>query len=209
MKLSTISLAALSTVATADWVAPEFCHQLDCPSFTTRQVDAEVEVRTYDELLWASTDVQSDSVTDAGSIAFGRLFGYLSGANENSQTIDMTSPVLNKISPGSGPNCNNTFTVSFFVPYKYQTAEGPPKPTADDVYIQKIKISDVAVSVFGGFAEDSDVVSTASKLYSDIDDSKDIDADASVEDVNWFAAYDSPYTLRNRHNEDWINVVDL
>jgi len=46
-------------------------------------------------------------------------------------------------------------------------------------------------------------------LYSDIDDSKDIDADASVEDVNWFAAYDSPYTLRNRHNEDWINVVDL
>ena len=99
MKLSTISLAALSTVATADWVAPEFCHQLDCPSFTTRQVDAEVEVRTYDELLWASTDVQSDSVTDAGSIAFGRLFGYLSGANENSQTIDMTSPVLNKISP--------------------------------------------------------------------------------------------------------------
>ena len=118
------------------------------------------KMRTYDELLWASTDVQSDSVTDAGSIAFGRLFGYLSGANENSQTIDMTSPVLNKISPGSGPNCNNTFTVSFFVPYKYQTAEGPPKPTADDVYIQKIKISDVAVSVFGGFAEDSDVVST-------------------------------------------------
>ena len=51
--------------------------------------------------FWASTDVQSDSVTDAGSIAFGRLFGYLSGANENSQTIDMTSPVLNKISPGS------------------------------------------------------------------------------------------------------------
>ena len=53
----------------------------------------------------------------------------------------MTAPVLNYIQPGAGPNCNSTFTVSFFVPWLYQTEEGPPKPTSDDVFVEEKKVS--------------------------------------------------------------------
>lgn len=202
--LSALSLAA----ATNPWEAPSFCHDLDCPSYTTRQVDGDVEVRQYDSLLWASTDVESDSVSAAGSIAFGRLFGYLSGANANSQKIDMTAPVLNKVSPGAGPNCNNTFTVSFFVPWEYQTEEGPPAPTADDVYIETKKFNEFAVSTFGGFADDDDVVEEASKLAEEIEGSSDVEM-GEDDNTYYFVGYDSPYTLFNRHNEDWLEVHDL
>lgn len=78
--------------------------------------------------------------TTTGDIAFHRLFDYISGANEASQKIDMTAPVLNYIQPGAGPNCNSTFTVSFFVPWAYQTEEGPPKPTSEDVFIEEKKV---------------------------------------------------------------------
>jgi hypothetical protein len=179
-----------------------------CPSFTTRTTASDLEVRTYDTLKWASTDVEADSVTDAGGIAFGRLFGYLSGANTESKKIDMTSPVLNYIQPGSGPNCNNTFTVSFFVPWEYQTEEGPPAPTAEDVYIETKELGEFAVSSYGGFAKDDDVIQAAEALTEDIEDDKEVDYDESKGGSYIFAAYDSPYTLMNRHNEDWIGVTD-
>lgn len=172
-------------------------------------MDGDIEVRQYDTLLWASTDVESDSVSSAGSIAFGRLFGYLSGENDASQKIDMTAPVINKITPGTGPNCNNTFTVSFFVPWSYQNDVGPPKPTAEDVYIEEKKMGEFAVATYGGFAGDDDVVQEASELADAIFDSKDISEDEKNGGEYYFVGYDSPYTLRNRHNEDWLGVVNL
>ncbi|GMI23894.1 hypothetical protein TrRE_jg1808 [Triparma retinervis] len=210
MKTS-LSLLLLPTIAmsTNPFPAPSFCHDLDCPSFTTKTTSDSLEVRSYDTLLWASTSVQSSSATDAGDIAFGRLFGYLSGANEAGQKIDMTAPVLNYIQPGEGPNCNTTFTVSFFVPWEFQTKSGPPPPTASDVSISLKEIGSVAVSSFGGFAKDEDMVSHASDLSADILDSKDLDFAPEAEAGSYFfVAYDSPYTLMNRHNEDWIGVVD-
>ena len=47
----------------------------------------------------------------------------------------MTAPVTVKVVPGAGPNCESTFTVSFYVGAEY--AENPPKPTNPDVFIQK------------------------------------------------------------------------
>jgi hypothetical protein len=209
MKFTAVLAATVATTALAEnpFEAPSFCHDLDCPSFTTRTVSGDVQVRSYDTLKWASTDVESDSAETAGNIAFQRLFGYLSGANENSQKIDMTAPVLNYITPGSGPNCNSTFTVSFFVPWEFQK-DGPPAPTAADVYIEEKIVGDVAVTEYGGFAnKDNQIIETAEKLYQDIYDSKDVDF--ADDDRYFFVAYDSPYTLFNRHNEDWIRVKDI
>ncbi len=44
------------------------------------------------------------------------LFEYISGANKEGATINMTAPVLMKVLPGDGPFCQNNFTVSFYVP---------------------------------------------------------------------------------------------
>lgn len=52
--------------------------------------------------------------------AFMKLFDYISGGNSAKAKIPMTAPVLTKIEPGQGPNCESTFTMSFYNPYNYQ-----------------------------------------------------------------------------------------
>ena len=134
--------AYLRQVDSADsWEAPWYCHTLDCPSFVNSTTTDGLQIRSYDSLLWASTDVEGTDITAANNIGFQRLFDYISGANDESIAIDMTTPVLDHVQPGLGPNCNSTFTVSFFVPYKYQNDQGPPKPTDDKVYIQAIEVT--------------------------------------------------------------------
>ena len=99
MKLFLASLALATTTASASnpFTAPWFCHDLDCPSFTTRQTaDNDVEIRSYDSLQWASTVVETDSASDAGDIAFHRLFDYISGANHASQKVRTRDCVRSK-----------------------------------------------------------------------------------------------------------------
>ena len=65
------------------------------------------------------------------------------------------------------------------------------------------------MSSFGGFASDADMVSHAVDLTEDVSESKEVDFSADANDGNYyFVAYDSPYRLMNRHNEDWIGVVE-
>jgi hypothetical protein len=52
--------------------------------------------------------------------SFMKLFDYISGGNSGKTKIPMTGPVLTKIEPGQGPNCESTFTMSFYNPYTYQ-----------------------------------------------------------------------------------------
>ena len=45
--------------------------------------------------------------------------------------IEMTAPVITKIDPGAGPNCESSFTISFFVPVENVD---PPAPTNPEVF---------------------------------------------------------------------------
>lgn len=189
-----------------DFVAPWYYHGLDGPIFTTTTVDNNVTTRNYVSGLWASTDVLGNNINEANNIGFNRLFDYISGANDQSITIDMTTPVLNYIQPPAGPNCNTTFTVSFYVPYKYQTAAGPPKPTAANVYIQTIPALFVGVTEYDGFAYQKEDLAKVVDLENKIGDSKDVAVDSSTENY-YFASYDPPFRLTNRHNEMWVPVV--
>lgn len=163
-----------------------------------------MELRAYGANLWSSTMVNSTSLDDAMTTGFSRLFAYISGGNKDSAKIDMTSPVLVKVVPGSGPNCASTFTVSFFVPESYQNAAGPPLPTNNLVFIQTIPALNVVVREFSGMAQQQDIISQAAQLEASVSNSTLV---AAADGDNWwFAGYDPPFRLSNRHNEVWIAV---
>ena len=184
--------------------APWFCHGLDCPDFTNSSVDS-IEVRNYSPALWSSTKVLGVNFDEAVSTGFDRLFDYISGANEAQKSIEMTAPVLVKVEPGAGPNCNTTFTVSFFVPFEYQPPNSPPPaPTSQDVFTQTIDAQKVAVKSFGGMSKGDVVIAEAAALENEV--SKAADLTEADGESWWFAGYDPPFRLSNRHNEVWINL---
>lgn len=70
----------------------------------------------------------------ASSPMFWKLFNYISGQNDKQVKIPMTAPVSVLIEPGSGPNCESTFTMAFYVPEAFQ--EDTPQPTEADVSLE-------------------------------------------------------------------------
>ena len=114
--------------------------------------------------------------------------------------VDMTSPVTTKILPGEGPNCENTFTVSFYIPPLHQ--ENPPVPTNPEVFIEKRASMNVWVRSFGGFAKDNDYLSEAEKLTDIVN--KSAEKDKFTKNTWYTAGYNSPFQLFGRTNEVWF-----
>lgn len=198
-----LSIFCLSITKASD--APWFCHDLDCPKFTQTINSEGLELRSYGSNLWSSTVVNGTSLDDATSEGFNRLFDYISGANDAKQKIDMTAPVLVKVVPGSGPNCASSFKISFFVPFAYQTPNSPPpKPTSFDVFIETIPSMDVAVAEFSGFAQQKTLIAKAAEEEVQVSNSTLVTV--SDGEVWYFAGYDPPFRLTNRHNEVFIPV---
>lgn len=203
--------ASVSMIAFADdgvFVAPWFYHGLDGPKFTEKIVDNNVTARSYEAALWSSTSVESQSLKDATNIGFNRLFNYIQGENDQKVLIDMTTPVMTKVVPGAGPNCNSTFTISFYVPYIYQTAKGPPLPAADSqIVIETIKPFYVAVAAYDGFSYDAEAIAETAVLSNQVSNSKDVSVPLTSD--YWFSvSYDPPFRVSNRHNEVWVPIVD-
>ena len=204
MRVTLCLLLCLAAVA-ADWVEPWYYHDLEGPQFANTTVET-IQIRNYAADLWANTIIESNDIKEAGSIGFTRLFDYISGANADKVTIEMTTPVLTTVQPGAGPNCNSSFTVSFYVPYMYQNEQGPLKPTSEDIFIGKIGPLQVAISEFSGFTVQSEIIAKTVELESEVSASSTIKADSST-DIWYFAGYDPPFRITNRHNEVWIPVT--
>merc|ERR1719361_1728675 len=214
MKSVPVMLLLLSLLAaqTAHADAPWFCHGLDCPKFTENRVKhngVSLTLREYPEALWASTKVKDSDFNKAESTGFNRLFNYINGQknNANHTAINMTCPVTNVITPSTGPVCGTDFTISFFVPFIYQTPQGPPAPTKDShVFLDKISKKRFAVQQFGGFAQEKDVLKEAEKLYASLQayglkEKTDFEANSYI-----VSGYDDPRRVLNRHNEIWVEV---
>lgn len=65
----------------------------------------------------ASLPAQEDFLFEKATvIGFQRLFSYISGANDNQERIDMTSPVVTTVRFDKDNLFRNDFTVAFFLP---------------------------------------------------------------------------------------------
>lgn len=178
---------------------PWFCHDLECPAFTTvRNVSAEVQQRTYEPAKWVSTVVKGVKYDKAVATGFWRLFKYISGNNEQQQKVEMTAPVTVRVIPSQGPFCEDDFQISFYVPAAFQAA--PPTPSQEEVFIEERPAFSAYVAAFGGWATGDKYLQIAADLTAQLEDG----GVAIDTDHFYTAGYDSPFRLRNRHNEVWI-----
>ena len=88
--------------------------------------DGEIELRRYAPMVVVTTALGPDD-RDNG---FGRLFRFISGANESNQKIAMTAPVFMPSTADGRP-----VTMQFVLPSEIGEA-GAPKPTGSGVGLE-------------------------------------------------------------------------
>ena len=113
--------------------------------YTVLEKQGKFEIRQYQPCIVAETIVESD-FDKAGNIAFRRLFNYISGQNRKNESIEMTSPVNQKIvsekipmtAPVNQQKSEDKWVVSFLMPSKY-TIHTLPQPLDPNVILRVVQ----------------------------------------------------------------------
>ena len=181
-------------------------------SYAILKQQDQFELREYGPLVVAETVVDAD-FDAAGKIAFGRLFGYISGDNAATTDIAMTAPVMalenvpengEKIAmtaPVIGEQSGSGWRFSFVLPAGF-TLENAPTPTNPAVKITELPPRAVAVIRYSGTWSESSFKDNLQRLQQWMQQNQ-LEA-ASLPRV---AGYDPPWTLPFlRRNEILIDV---
>ena len=188
----------LRRMATGPEKKPWFLHGLDSPDFTQLEEKDGYVVRKYASSKWVGITFTERSWRDATSAGFRYLFRYISGTNQSSQKVPMTSPVLTRIERAQNPKGGSNHTVLFAVPREF--VENTPPPSEPGVKVVEIPEMTAYVVEFGGFPSDRSYAKHVGRLA----DLLFRDKKTYVEEYYYAAAYDSPFRLFNRHNEVWF-----
>jgi len=134
---------------------------------------AGYEVRSYPAHFLVSVWVEGD-MRDSGNSGFGQLFGYISGANQDRQSIPMTAPVLQSKQA-------NGYWLSFVMP---EGDEFPPLPVSPDLQIIGVEPVMRAAIKFSGSVSEKKFIEQEEKLRSLVD--------RKMKDGAIYARYDGP-----------------
>eukprot|EP00884_Botryococcus_braunii_P022422 jgi/Botrbrau1/8864/Bobra.50_2s0021.1 len=180
---------------------PEFCDGKDCPHFELKSNETDYQTRRYDAAAWVSTNVTGWRFETAAVRGYTRLFQYFNGANKDEKKFNLTTPVVTAFVPQNNfTAASQNFTLSFYLPDRYQEKRSPPKPTAEDVFRFCTPRGLVFVSNFTGVALEGTILQQAKTLA----DNLKRDGVDFVDDAFLFAAYSPPQQLVNRYNEVWF-----
>jgi hypothetical protein len=119
--------------------------------------DDKFEVRDYAPHILAETIVEED-FEEAGSKAFSRLFGYISGDNRSRDKLAMTAPVsqepmgekIKMTAPVGQQRVRERWAVSFMMPASY-TLETLPVPEDPKVTLRQVPARRMAAVRYSGF----------------------------------------------------------
>jgi hypothetical protein len=116
------------------------------PTYRLLEQDGSFELRQYSAYVVAETRVEAD-FSGAGSVAFQRLFRYISGNNVAQQKIAMTAPVTQSrgekgekiamTAPVSQVADGAAYRVAFTLPSTYTLATAP-KPLDPTIQIREV-----------------------------------------------------------------------
>jgi SOUL heme-binding protein len=125
------------------------------PRFKVLEKDGSFELREYSAYIVAETRVEA-GFEDAGSLAFQRLFRYISGNNVAQQKIAMTAPVtqsgsekIKMTAPVSQVADGSAYLVAFSLPSTYTLAT-VPKPLDPTVRIRQVPAQLIACWRYSG-----------------------------------------------------------
>lgn len=131
---------------------------IETPEYRVLESDGAYELREYAPYLIAETAVDAGFM-NAGNVAFGRLFRYISGANASRTEIAMTAPVeqaseargekIAMTAPVEQANVDGVYRVGFVVPRKFNR-DTVPKPTDPRINIREVPARTVAVWRYSG-----------------------------------------------------------
>lgn len=155
----------------------------------TRTIDG-VEIREYPETVLAVTTAP-DQMT-----AFRRLFDYISGANEGSESVAMTAPVRTNRGTGlamtapvrSSQKTDRAVEMGFYLPADFDR-DSAPAPTDAAVEIRADPPRTLAVREFSWFARDEKVRRQENALEATLDD-HEIESTGEP----FLLRYDDPWT---------------
>jgi len=191
--------------------------------YTTIQKFDGYEERVYPSVKWACTEMtyemnEEDNVEEEegsqwnvikmmqemmskkswksrpSSKMFMKLFRYISGVNEEQEEIEMTVPVLTRMTILEDKKINKQ--MCFYLNKAHQ--ENPPTPTEEGVVIEQNQEFTVFVHTFGGYAMRDRVWIKEAQKFADKLSTK---ADSIDFSKFYTAGYDSPMKFWNRRNE--------
>ena len=126
------------------------------PNFTIIKKTDVYEVRFYERRTVAEVTYGEKNS------GFRVLFDYISGANKDTQEIQMTVPVtqsteIDMTAPVTQSDNNGQMVMRFFLPSNY-SKQNAPKPTDKRVQIIDLPDQYFAVISYSGFASDSNFI---------------------------------------------------
>ena len=137
------ALTAAAFAAIVAVLATPTAMAIEEPRFEVLEKDGSFELREYSPYIVAETRVEA-SFEQAGSIAFQRLFRYISGNNVAQQKIAMTAPVtqargekISMTAPVSQVADGDAYVVAFTLPSNYTLATAP-RPLDPTVQIRQV-----------------------------------------------------------------------
>jgi hypothetical protein len=161
-------------------------------AYRVLESDGSFEIREYPDLVLVTTPMKSQG--SDGS--FGRLFGYISGRNENDLKVAMTTPVFME------PEGRDSVGQMGFVVPENVSSQPIPNPTDKAVQIKNRNGGRFAVIRFSGRMDEESIAENEGKLRKWI-----VARGLSDSDGFEFAGYDPPWTPNPfRRNEILIRL---
>jgi hypothetical protein len=149
------ALTAAAFAAVVALLATPTAMAIEEPRFNVLEKDGSFELREYSPFIVAETRVEA-GFEDAGSVAFQRLFRYISGKNIAQQKIAMTASVtqsrgekISMTAPVSQIADGNAFLVAFTLPSNYTLATAP-QPLDPTVGLREVPAQLIACWRYSG-----------------------------------------------------------
>lgn len=180
------------------WIAKSSTRSAyETAAYTLLHRDGDIELRRYARQTLAETPLRSSVGQNRG---FRRLFEYISGRNERSEKIAMTTPVFM-----NGDHGAQAASMAFVVPRDVAyTLQGAPEPTSPEVTLRHVCQHHVASIRFYGYRDAGAIRASERTLRTWMDESE-----LTPSGPSRIAYYDPPWTPRwLRRNEVQIPYED-